>query len=180
MSPRPRPRLHQEFVVECAGFSLLVRAYEWRDDLRYARVVKRAALAIATLLLCFACRRHGPELPVRVLYSSQNPSLGKLRQSERDFSFTDPRLRSGRPFAVRAITDNEPARAVTEKRKSSTFDLFILKSAAELPDVPELRKEVGDSFSVCGQAVAYIPDWVNEEQREGAARFLQYLSTHCR
>jgi hypothetical protein len=75
---------------------------------------------------------------------------------------------------------NDPTSLIADRSKSVNVDLFILKSAAELPDVPELRKAMGDSFSVCGQAVAYIPDWAAEERREGAARFLQYLSTHCR
>jgi len=117
---------------------------------------------------------------VRALYSSQIPAIAKLRQSERDFSFTDPRLRSGRAFVVRTIEDKEPGRALTDKNRAAGFDLYILKSAAEIPDLPEVRKEMGDSFTVCGQAVAYIPEWTNEERREGAARFIQYLSTHCR
>lgn len=79
-----------------------------------------------------------------------------------------------------ASTTNDAAAFLADKTRSSQVDLYLLKSAAELPDVPDLRKSMGDSFSVCGQAVAYIPDWVNEEHHEGAARFLQYLSTHCR
>ncbi|ABF40406.1 hypothetical protein Acid345_1404 [Candidatus Koribacter versatilis Ellin345] len=149
-------------------------------QLRYARFVKRAWLTCALLFFAVSCRRHGPELPVRVLYSSQIPAIAKLRQSERDFSFTDPRLRSGRAFVVRSIADNDPIHALADKGKAPQFELYILKSAAEIPDIPEIRKAMGDSFTVCGQAVAYIPEWTSEERREGAARFIQYLSTHCR
>lgn len=142
--------------------------------------MKRILLTVVMLLAVVSCRRHGPEVPVRVLYSAHIPAIGKLRQTERDFSFTDPRLRSGRPFVVRGITEPNPTAALNDKKQSTGFDLYILKSAAELPDDPEIRKDVGDSFTVCGQAIAYIPDWVNEERREGAARFIQYLATHCR
>lgn len=117
---------------------------------------------------------------MRVLYSAQNPAIVKLRTVEREYSFTDPRLHSGKSFSVLPSVVENPAPLIADKTKSTSIDLFILKSAAELPDLPELRKSMGDSFSVCGQAVAYIPEWVNEERREGAARFLQYLSTHCR
>ena len=142
--------------------------------------MKRAWLTFAVLLLVVSCRRHGPELPVRVFYSAQIPAIAKLRQSERDFSFTDPRLRSGRAFVVRSIADKDPIHALADKNKASSFELYVLNSAAEIPDIPEIRKEMGDAFSVCGQAVAYIPEWTNEERREGAARFIQYLSSHCR
>lgn len=105
--------------------------------------------------------------------------IAKLRKAEREFSFTDPRLRSGKPFLVGGTAMRNPTLLIEDKTKSVNYDLFILRSAAELPDVPDLRKEMGDSFSVCDQGVAYIPEWVNEERREGAARYLQYLSTHC-
>ena len=132
------------------------------------------------LALATACRRHGDEVVVRVLYSAKNPETAKLRQSEREFSFTDPRLRSGQGIAVTASAADDPAAQIAGEAKNRNFDLYVLKSAAELPDIPDLRKSMGDSFSICGQAVAYLPDWTNEERREGAARFLQYLSTHCR
>jgi hypothetical protein len=151
-----------------------------RCALRYAPLVKYGLLFVAILISGLACRRHIPEFRVRVLYSAQNPSTEKLRQSEREFSFTDPRLNGGTPFVIAANTTNDAASDLLDKAKSAQVDLYLLKSAAELPDVPDLRKAMGDSFSVCGQAVAYIPDWVNEEHHEGAARFLQYLSTHCR
>ncbi len=116
---------------------------------------------------------------MRVVYSAQNPALLKLRQAEREFSFTDARLHSGKRFTILASTANNPTSVLADKTRSADIDLLVLKSAAELPDLPDLRKEMGDSFSVC-DSVAYIPEWVNEERREGAARFLQYLSTHCR
>lgn len=152
-----------------------------RRALRYAAFVKQLLLIVVLLAGCVSCRRHeAPEFQVRVLYSGQNPNTGKLRQSEREFSFTDPRLNGGTPFVIAATTANDAASLLLDKSKITQVDLYILKSAAELPDVPDLRKAMGDSFSVCGQAVAYIPDWANEEHHEGAARFLQYLSTHCR
>ena len=127
-----------------------------------------------------ACHRHGNELRVRVLYSAQNPATPKLQQAEREFSFTDPRLRNAKPFVITSGVVTDPATFIGDKTHSQNLDLFILKSAVELPDVPDLRKAMGDSFSVCQQSVAYIPEWVADERREGAARFLQYLSTHCR
>ena len=146
----------------------------------YPPHVQRTLLVLAFLAFCLSCRRHTAELQVRVLYSAQNPALLKLQQSQREFSFTDPRLRSGTPFVISEAATPNPAAALADKTKSNDIDLFILRSATELPDQPDLRKELGDSFSVCEQSVAYIPEWVNEERREGAARFLQYLSTHCR
>jgi len=148
--------------------------------MRYAPLVKRALFFVAILGVCLSCRRHAGDVRVRVLYSSQNPATQKLRQSEREFSFTDARLRSDKPFVIAGSTVDDPASLIADRSKSVNVDLFLLKSAAELADIPELRKAMGDSFSVCGQAVAYIPDWATEERREGAARFLQYLSTHCR
>lgn len=146
----------------------------------YPALVKRALLLLALLAVVVSCRRHSDALRVRALYSAQSPAIGKLRKAEREFSFTDARLRSGKQFLVAGIAVNDPASLIADKTKSANYDLFILRSAAELPDLPELRKEMGDSFSVCDQSVAYIPEWVNEERREGAARFIQYLATHCR
>jgi hypothetical protein len=142
--------------------------------------MKRAILFAILLAMCVSCRRHSNALTVRVLYSGQNPATTKLREAERQFSFTDPRLRSGAPFVVTGQVTKDVALEVGDRWTTHSIDLFVLKSAADLPDLPDLRKSMGDSFSVCGEAVAYIPDWVNEERREGAARFLQYLSTHCR
>ena len=127
-----------------------------------------------------ACHRVSTGLRVRVLYSAQNPATLKLQQSEREFSFTDPRLRNAKPFVIVSVTAADPTPQIADRTRSQNVDLFVLKSAAELPDVPDLRKAMGDSFTVCTESVAYIPDWVNDERREGAARFLQYLSTHCR
>jgi hypothetical protein len=140
----------------------------------------RRALLISCLLALTACHRHGNELRVRVLYSGQNPATPKIQQAEREFSFTDPRLRNTKPFVITSGVVADPAALIADKTRSQNLDLFILKSAAELPDVPDLRKAMGDSFSVCQQSVAYIPEWASDERREGAARFLQYLSTHCR
>lgn len=148
--------------------------------LRYLLLVKRALLFLAVLTLGLSCRRHDGDLRVRVLYSAQSPATLKLRQIEREFSFTDARLHDGKPFVIVSTSGADSGALIADKTKNASTDLFVLKSAAELPDVPDLRKSMGDSFSVCGEAVAYIPDWVNEERREGAARFLQYLSTHCR
>lgn len=142
--------------------------------------MNRTLLIVLLLASGAACHRHGAELRVRVLYSAQNPATLKLQQAEREFSFTDPRLRNTKPFVIASVSAPDPAAQIADKAHSQNLDLFILKSAAELPDVPELRKEMGDSFSVCNESVAYIPEWANEERREGAARFLQYLSTHCR
>lgn len=146
--------------------------------MRYARSVKRALLLVLVAVL--SCHRHGSELRVRVLYSAQNPATLKLQQAEREFSFTDPRLRNTKPFVITSGVVTDPPAFIADKTRSQNLDLFILKSAAELPDVPDVRKAMGDSFSVCQQAVAYIPEWASDERREGAARFLQYLSTHCR
>jgi hypothetical protein len=148
--------------------------------LRYSRKVKHVLLIVVLLTVGLSCRRHISEFQVRVLYSAANPATQTLRKTEREFTFTDPRLNGGDPFVLDVKVTNDPTAFISNKAKSSQFDLFVLKSAAELPDVPDLRKAMGDSFSVCGQAVAYIPDWVNEAHHEGAARFLQYLSTHCR
>ena len=63
----------------------------------YPPHVQRTLLVLAFLAFCLSCRRHTAELQVRVLYSAQNPALLKLQQSQREFSFTDPRLRSGTP-----------------------------------------------------------------------------------
>ncbi|HEY3929375.1 MAG TPA: hypothetical protein VGL89_13460 [Candidatus Koribacter sp.] len=141
--------------------------------------MNRVILVLA-LLAITACHRHGNELRVRVLYSASNPNIVKLRQGEREFSFTDPRLRNGKPFVLVPDTVSEPTPVLADKKKSESIDLVILKSADELPDDPVLLKAMGDRFSVCNEAVAYIPDWSAEERREGAAHFLQYLSTHCR
>lgn len=142
--------------------------------------MKRALLLLALLAVTVSCRRHSDGLRVRALYSAQSPAIAKLRKAEREFSFTDARLRGGKRFLVAGTAVNDPASLIADKTKSANYDLFVLRSSAELPDMPELRKEMGDSFSVCDQAMAYIPDWVNEERREGAARFIQYLATHCR
>jgi hypothetical protein len=139
----------------------------------------KRALFIAILLASAISCRHG-DLYVRVLYSGANPATPKFQQAQREFSFTDPRLQSSKPFFLAQDVTRSASIEVGGRWTAHDIDLFILKSAAELPDVPELRKSMGDSFSVCGQAVAYIPEWVSEERREGAARFLQYLSTHCR
>lgn len=142
--------------------------------------MKRALLLVALLAVAVSCRRHSDGLRVRALYSAQSPAIAKLRKAEREFSFTDARLRDGKQFLVAGTAVKDPTALIADKAKSANYDLFVLRSATELPDVPELRKEMGDSFSVCDQSVAYIPEWVNEERREGAARFIQYLSTHCR
>jgi hypothetical protein len=142
--------------------------------------MRRALLLLLTLVTITACHRHGTGLRVRVLYSAQNPATLKLQQAEREFSFTDPRLRNAKPFVITSAVVADPAAQIADRTRSQNLDLFILKSAAELPDVPDLRKAMGDSFSICQQAVAYIPEWVSDERREGAARFVQYLSTHCR
>lgn len=117
---------------------------------------------------------------MRVLYSAQNPALVKLQQNEREFSFTDPRLRNDKPYVIAPTTSNNPGAVLADKTKAVNFDLYVLSSSTELPSLPDLNKSLGDPFTICNQAVAYIPEWVNEERREGAARFLQYLSTHCR
>ncbi len=142
--------------------------------------MKRALFAIALIAISVSCRRHTGELRVRVLYSSDNPAILKLRQAEREFSFTDPRLHNGTAFTIVATASSNPSASLADKTASADTDLFILRSATEVPDQPDLRKEMGDSFTVCDGSLAYIPEWVNEERREGAARFLQYLSTHCR
>lgn len=141
--------------------------------------MKRALVIAVLLAICLSCRHHGG-LTVRVLYSGKNPATAKLREAEREFSFTDPRLRSGAPFVIRGQVSKDDNMEIGDRWTTHSIDLFIVKSAADLPDLPDLRKSMGDSFSICNQAVAYIPDWVFEERREGAARFLQYLSTHCR
>lgn len=141
--------------------------------------MRRALFIVALFVFCLSCRRHTGDLRVRVVYSADNPALIKLRQAEREFSFTDARLHSGKPFAILATTSTNPGAALADKTRSVDIDLWVLKSTAEVPEIPDLRKEMGDSFSVC-ESVAYIPEWVNEERREGAARFLQYLATRCR
>jgi hypothetical protein len=141
--------------------------------------MRRAALLLVALSVT-SCHRHSTDLRVRVLYSAQNPATLKLQQAEREFSFTDPRLRNAKPFVIASAASADPGSQIADRPRSQNLDLLILKSAAELPDIPDLRKAMGDSFSVCQQAVAYIPEWVSDERREGAARFLQYLSTHCR
>jgi hypothetical protein len=172
--PHPRGFRHRVGSAVCAA-----DASAKLPPLRYSRRVKRV-LFILVLMAGPSCRRHIAEFQVRVLYSAANPATEKLRKTEREFTFTDPRLNGGDPFELEVKITNDPTSFISDKTKSSQVDLFLLKSAAELPDVPDLRKSMGDSFSVCGQAVAYIPDWVNEAHHEGAARFLQYLSTHCR
>lgn len=168
-------------MIECGCPTLRVEGWvATRDGMVYPPHVPRRLLVLIFFALFLSCRSHTADLQVRALYSAQNPALLKLQQAQREFSFTDPRLHSGKPFVIRETTAPTPAAAFSDRATSNDIDLFILRSAAELPEQADLRKELGDSFSVCDQSVAYIPEWVNEERREGAARFLQYLSTHCR
>ena len=139
--------------------------------------MKRTIL-LATLLLLASCRHSG--LVVRVLYSGANPATLKLQQAQREFSFTDPRLQSGKPYSLTGDVTRYAVLQVGDRWTTHSIDLYVLKSAAELPDMPDLRHSMGESFSICSQAVAYIPDSVTDERREGAVHFLQYLSTHCR
>ncbi len=117
---------------------------------------------------------------VRVLYSGRNPAISNLLEGERQFSFTDPRLRSGNAFHIAGQVTKNDDLELSDRWTTKSADMFVVKSAADLPDIPDLRKSMGDGFSICGKAMAYVPDYVNEERREGAARFIQYLSTHCR
>jgi len=141
--------------------------------------VKRVLLLALFLAIAPGCRRH-PAVNVRALYSGRNSATAKLREDERQFSFTDPRLRSGKPFSITGQVTKNDELEISDRWTTHSIDLFVVKSAADLPDIPDLRKSLGDGFSVCGEAKAYIPDYANEERREGAARFIQYLSAHCR
>lgn len=141
--------------------------------------MKSTLLAVALLAL-ISCHHHGNQLRVRVLYSGHNPATTKLREAEREFSFTDPRLRDGQPFVISGQVAKDDNMEISDRWTTHSVDLFVVKSAADLPDLPDLRKSMGDSFSICNQAVAYMPDYVPEDRREGAARFLQYVSSHCR
>lgn len=88
-----------------------------RRALRYAPLVKYVLILVAILATGLACRK--PEFRVRVLYSSHNPGTEKLRQSEREFSFTDPRLNGGTPFVIAADTTNDAASFLLDKSKSA-------------------------------------------------------------
>jgi hypothetical protein len=61
----------------------------------------------------------------------------------------------------------------------SPWDLLILNSPSDLPDSAVVRDHVGKPQTICGGALAYIPDWVSGEQREATEMYLRFLLVHC-
>ncbi len=79
------------------------------------------------------------------------------------------------------IATNEGTSYTTLVRRlaDTPEDLLILNSPSDLPDGAAVRDHVGKPQRICGEAPAYIPDWVSGEQREATEMYLRFLVIHC-
>jgi hypothetical protein len=101
----------------------------------------------------------------------------RLRQADGAFAFTEPHLENGKPIIVATNGGNSYADLLGRIAKTPP-NLLIVDPQAPLPPevVSQLRPE--PPKLICG-GVAYVPNNISAEQREGAELYSQFLEGHC-
>jgi hypothetical protein len=138
-------------------------------------------LGVGVLLsTSLACKKQEYPEPV-IVHVLRDPSASfakNLRQADLQFALSKARLNSGKGMII-ATNEGDSYRLLLRRLACTPQDLLILNSPSDLPDNAEVRAHTGKLQPVCGEAPAYIPDWVSGEKPEATEMYLRFLIAHC-
>lgn len=142
-------------------------------------------LALFLLAGISGCKRPGEsEAQVVVVgcYRDRNaPFEPWLTEVSHEFSSGQPKTRTGKSILITTYETNEFEKRLSEVGTRLHPNLVIVSSASQIPENSELFKELKNAKSVCpsrSPCLAFIPSWVQGDQRDAASRYVDFLLTH--
>jgi len=104
-----------------------------------------------------------------------------LSRASYEFSITQPRTKSGKPILVSTYESTDFQKALADVGPRLHPDLVFVSSASQIPPDGEISKGLKDAKDICpnqSACLAFIPSWVQGDQRDATEVFMDYLRTH--
>ncbi len=134
-------------------------------------------ILLVSSISCKNVRTPAP-LVVHVLRDPSGGFAGELSRADLQFALASPNVHSGRSVQVQT-NDDVSFMNLPKRLQAFRPDVLILDSAANIPDDPAVRNQLGEPEHVCGGHPAFVPSSVSGEQREAAEMYLRFLVSRC-
>jgi hypothetical protein len=99
-----------------------------------------------------------------------------------EFSSPQPRTRSGKPILILTDETSDFEKTLSEDVGTNVHpDLIIVSSASQIPQNLAISKELKDAKDICPRqtpCLAFIPPWVQGDQRDATNLYIDFLLAH--
>jgi hypothetical protein len=110
------------------------------------------------------------------------PFVPWLTKVSIEFSSPQPRTRSGKPILITTFESSDFNKTLSGDVGTRLHpDLIIVSSASQIPQNLAISEELKDAKDICPRqspCVAFIPSWVQGDQRDATDLYINFLLAH--
>jgi hypothetical protein len=144
-----------------------------------------AGLVLLLLLGISGCKSPAkPEAQfvfVRLSRDRNAPFEPWLTKVSYEFSSPQPRTQSGKPILITTYESNDFDKTLPDVGTRLHPDLIIFSSASQIPQNLAISKDLKDAKDICPKqspCLAFIPPWVQGDQRDATNLYIDFLLAH--
>jgi len=167
-------------LEEYMHFAAVVKVVRRKSNSR-----KLALLGLFLLLDISGCKAPGKSKAQAVVvgcYRDMNaPFSPWLFEVSSEFSSRQPKTESGKPILITTYETSDFEKGLSDLGTRLHPDLIIVSWSAQIPQNLEISKELKNAKNICpsrNPCLAFIPHWVQGDNREAINLYMDFLLAH--